>query len=48
LFTVSSSFSSREEPLSLTSSHLCLKNYRDLGPSSLSRPFVTPTTNQRK
>jgi hypothetical protein len=44
-------FSSREE-LSLsssTSSHPWLsKNYRDLGPSSLSRPFVPHTTNQHK
>jgi hypothetical protein len=37
-----------EEPPSSTSSHLRLKNYRDLGASSLSRPFVTPTTNQCK
>jgi hypothetical protein len=29
-------------------SHPWLKSYRDLGPSSLSRPFVTPTTNQSR
>jgi hypothetical protein len=27
---------------------MALKNYRDLGPSSLFHPIVPPTTNQRK
>jgi hypothetical protein len=45
-------FSSEGSALSFfpssTFSHPWLKIYRDLGPSSLSRPFVTPTTNQHK
>jgi hypothetical protein len=34
--------------LLLTPLFMDLKNYRYLGPSSLSRPFVPPTTNQCK